>query len=487
MNVILINPLHRFGKEVFESQRVVLPVGLLAVATPLDAAGYHVNILDQQVCANWKQLLKAELKKNPVCVGITCMTGPQIHYALEASRIVRQYSTRPVIWGGNHPSLLPKQTLENENIDIVVQGEGEETMLELVQTLANGSALSQIKGIWYKDGQRIRSNPVRPFIDLNDQPPLAYHLLDVEKYVDDDKVLRTFTSRGCPLRCAFCYNRSFNLKRWRALSADKTVERLKRLVETYDVEGFSFHDDNFFVSVTRAWDILETIILEELPVGLWKLDITPQTFLSLDDDFLELLYRSGCVKINIGLETGSERILRLLHKETTVADMHTINKRLKKSGITPKYTFMMGYPTETEAELEQTISLILQLIKDNSEILTSLHIYTPLPGTELFDLAIEHGFKPPKSLEGWIRFNYRTVNLPWLSEDLRRLVKMLHFCTILLDERGFVNPETYVHPVVQLLARVCAPLARWRVKKRFYKFPFEMRLAEITGFYRKQI
>jgi radical SAM superfamily enzyme YgiQ (UPF0313 family) len=489
MDVILINPFNRFGKEVSKTHRGVLPLGLLAVATPLDSAGYRVKIIDQQIEPQWEKLLLAELKKNPLCVGITCMTGPQIWHALEASMTVKQNTNVPVIWGGVHASLLPQQTLENENVDMVVQGEGEETFLELVRALGNRSSLNNVKGIWYKDNGQISANCPRPFVDLNEQPPLAYHLLDINKYLErefDDRLLRTFTSRGCNYNCTFCYNTNFNLGKWRVLTAEETVKRIKSIVDTYCIKGIMFCDDNFFGNILRVREILEGFMREGLNLVLYKLDIRADTLFNLDDDFLKLLKRSGCQTMNIGLESGSERILSLIKKKITISQILTINKRLRTLGIIPKYTFMMGYPTETREELQETVSLILRLIKENPEAMKSLHIYAPFPGTELFELAIQHGLQVPQRLEDWIPFNFRMVNLPWLSQERKRLLEMLHCCTVLLEDNSFFNPKIDINPILRLLARFYRPMARWRVEKLFYRFPLEIRLFEWLGLYKKQ-
>jgi anaerobic magnesium-protoporphyrin IX monomethyl ester cyclase len=194
MDVILIQPRHRLGHG--PSRRVSLPLGLLAVATPLDVAGYKVRIIDQRTEPDWEQSLLAELKTKPIGVGVTAMTGAPIWWALKASEIVKQNSDVPVVWGGVHPSLLPQQTLENQYVDIVVQGEGEETFFELVKALGNKEPLAKVKGIWYKEGGEIKQNPPRPFIDLNQKT----HTMSIS----GRGVLHIETSRGCPFSCAFC-------------------------------------------------------------------------------------------------------------------------------------------------------------------------------------------------------------------------------------------------------------------------------------------
>ena len=166
--------------------RMAMPMSLLCIATPVMNAGYDVKIIDQRVEPRWESILRQELQKDPLCVGVSSMTGPQLRHALDISKMVKEYGNSPVIWGGTHASLLPDQTLKNENIDIVVQGEGEETFPELVEALDGKRPLSTVKGIWYKENGHIKNTGMRPFIDLNKQPPLPYHLIDLKKYATDN-------------------------------------------------------------------------------------------------------------------------------------------------------------------------------------------------------------------------------------------------------------------------------------------------------------
>jgi len=490
-NIVLFHPSVRLGGEV--QRRMGLPLGLLAVATPLDLAGYKVKIIDQAMDRRWKDLLLAELKKKPICLGVSVKTGPQIRYAIEASKIVKGYGDVPVVWGGVHPSLLPEQTLENENIDIVVQGEGEETFFELVQTLENDGTLSRVKGIWYKENGEIKKTDPRPFIDLNAQPPLSYHLVDLNRYlirIFDIDHIRYSSSRGCPFNCGFCYNLVFNRKTWRGISAEKAIDDIINIRDKYGIRGIQFTDDLFFADFERVKNILAGVVNKKLDINFTKLDIHGSELYKLDDDFLKFLEKAGCKALVIGVESGSQRILDLINKGINVSQIIDLNRRIKKFRIVPKYSFMMGFPTETKEDIKETISLIFTLLDENKEARKDINIYTPYPGTALFDLSIKNGLIPPKKLEDWVSFNWRTINrknIPWITDEMEKILRMLHCSSLFLEKNYFLDPIYPTNPLIIMLARLYHPIARKRVESLYYKFPIEISLMEWLGLYPKQI
>jgi anaerobic magnesium-protoporphyrin IX monomethyl ester cyclase len=488
MDVVLIQPKHYLSRgPQGRSYRASLPLGLLAIATPLDSAGYKVRILDQRLEPDWEESLLAELKKKPVCVGITAMTGSQLWWALKASELVKRNSNVPVVWGGVHPSLLPRQTLENPNIDIVVEGEGEEAFFELVSALGHQHSLARVKGIWYKDGGQIRQNPSRPFIDLNLQPPLAYHLVDLKSHmmsVSSRDALRFETSRGCPFTCAFCYNNAFNHCQWRSLTVAETIFRMKRAINEYGAKGFAFSDDNFFTNPDRAYRILEGIVREKLDIFWGKGDIRLDLLSQIDDDFLRLMERSGCLSLVIGVESGSQRMADFLRKEIDVEQAFVVNRRLAKYSIQPRYLFMIGAPGETEEDIAETASMMLKLIEENPKAGTGVQIFIPYPGTELFETAVKNGLPLPQKLEDWIPYNWinRRLDYPWLTSKRRSLLRMLSFCGVFLARENSLTMFSYISPLVSATTRVYYPVARARVRRLYHRFLLELKVAEWLGF-----
>ena len=485
MDVVLIQPRLRLTRA--PDRRAAMPKGLLSVATPLDVSGYKVRIIDQRVEADWERILLEELKTKPICVGVTSMTGPQIWWALKASELVKENSDVPVVWGGVHASLLPRQTLENPNIDIVVEGEGEETFYELVEAMGKKQALSGIKGIWYKEGGEIKQNPPRPYIDLNRQPPLSYHLIDLRRHLSSasgQDCLGFETSRGCPFDCAFCYNTSLRKKHWRSLNPEQTLFKMKRIINEYGIRGFIFSDDNFFVNPERAYKILDEIARQKLDIVWGAGDIRLDMLSQLDDDYLSVIERSGCLSLVIGVESGSQRIADMMRKDIDVTQSIAVNRRLIKYKMQPRYCFVMGVPGETEEDLAQTASLMLRLINENPKASIGVNIYAPYPGTELFSLSVQHGLPVPQKLEDWIRFSWinRRLDYPWLSPERKKLLQMISFCGVFLGEDRNLKIFSEVSPFISLVAKLYSPVAKRRVEGLHYRFLPELKFAEILGF-----
>jgi radical SAM superfamily enzyme YgiQ (UPF0313 family) len=488
-NVVLFNPAPRAGFQAH--RRVELPLSVLYPATRADRAGYPVTIIDQFADPGWEAKLGAALAEPPLCVGITSMTGPQLLRAIETSRLVKQrHPDVPVVWGGIHASLMPAQTLQNAYVDVVVVGEGEATFEELLHAFAANSPLAEVPGILFKEDGRVHTTPPRDFVVLDDEPPLSYHLLDVDLYrrrlfgVDH---LTFNSSRGCTFRCSFCWDPVMHKRRWRAMQPATVMDQLQRIIREYGVRGFLFSDDHFFIDMKRAYGIVEAIVRADLGITISKLQIRADTICRMDRDFLDLMVRAGVKRFTVGIESGSQRVLDLIKKDVTVDEVVEANRKLAPYPIVPLYLFMMGLPTETPDELRQSIELADRLIAENPKACKTFNIYTPYPGTELYDLAVEMGMRVPERLEDWASFNFRNVarHSPWVVPQTKRLVENLDFPLMFLGG-NFTDPYRKTNPLVVSLAKLYAPVARHRVRNLDVRLPIESRVVKALGLFGRQ-
>jgi len=434
-----------------DHSEVVLPLGILAVASVLKKNNFEVELIN----INEKEIDQAVdymISKKPLCIGLSVMTGIQTGHSAEMSKKIKAKSKIPIVWGGIHPSLLPRQCLESDYIDYLIVGEGEETIIEFTNKLKNKQSLKDVLGLGYKEKGRVMVNPKRPFIKNLDQYRLDFDLVNLEKYIFNlagyQRVIAYKTSRGCPYNCAFCYNKEFSHNRWRTWSIETVLEDINFLKKKYQIEAIKFYDDNFFVNKTRALQILNAI---GLPSHLeLRIDV-------IDEELAQELKRLKSFDLLIGVESGSNRLLELINKKITTDQIIKGVKILAKNNLPATYSAMVGLPTETKEEFEATIDLMYQIKKIHPQARFTLGAYLPYPGSELYQFSIEHGFKPPSRTEDWKRvdrFREEFIS-PWV--DGKYVWKIREYFKFLSLNLG--------------------PLNKWidfRIKKRFFSAPFDI-------------
>ncbi len=471
--VVLIQP--EIGEWDWVRTRPHFPLGILQASARV-AECEPVVLLDQRVRKDWRKRLAELVDQSPLCVAITSMSGNQIGYALSASRLVKRLNPDiPVLWGGLHASMLPGQTLEEPGIDLVVRGEGEETFLQVVQALKAGRDMQGIEGVsWKQDGQVVH-NPDRPFLDLERVPEVPYGLVDVSDYLPDFRgvpSLNMETSRGCPNRCTYCYNYRYNRCTWRSQSPSRVMERLRYVVRELGVQGVYLTDDNFFARVERGLEIARGIREERLGLQ-WQLQgVEISTIRDMSSRDLDLLASSGCVRMSFGADSGSDRILKRLRKKHRARDIREVNRRLAGYDIMLYYSFLSGIPTETEEDLEQTLDLLLTLVDENPHTRVSpLYNYFPFPGALLYEEIVnDYGYRPPEKLEDWAGIDYGASNIGYVSPAMRKRVQRIYLPSLFLD-RKFHEYDT--RPWLRVLSDLYRPMARYRIRNRFFHLPLE--------------
>jgi radical SAM superfamily enzyme YgiQ (UPF0313 family) len=449
------------------------PFGLMAISHRLAGEGYRILIYDQRLESikdypglDLSRLIK---KKAPLLVGFSCQTGPCISNALKLSRIVKQIrSDIPVVWGGVHPTLLPDQTLENENIDIVVRGEGEETFYELAKAIENKKALGNVKGILFKDGKNIVRTPERDLIRDLDNVEIPWELVDVDKYIrtiEGKRWLGLITSRGCPYECGFCYHLAFFGKRyWRGWSPDKVISEIKKLL-AFGVDAVRFEDDNLMADRKRITAICDRINRGNMNF-IWRTATRAQY---LSDEFVRIIKNSGCRYCAIGAESGSPELLKLIKKDSTTEDYLNAAKVVKKYKISTTYNWIFGFPMEKRPHINETVSLIKKISGINPDIVHLFNVFSPYPGTELNQTASRFGFKPPSTLEGWNRnFRIECRKLPYVrNKSLIETITWSGSFLALWRRRHFYSRKFRI----PMLILGMLGYLRWRF--RFFHIPVE--------------
>ncbi|MDI6642005.1 MAG: radical SAM protein, partial [Elusimicrobiota bacterium] len=415
------NEIILFQPEEPNSRPNYLPYSLLPVAGILEQAGYNVRIVDTR----FEEYKKIQIDGAVFC-GITSFTGHQIKYALEvASWIKDKNANIPIVWGGIHASLLPIQTCSHPLVDMVVKGEGEETVVELAEAIEKNKLLENIRGIVYKENGKIKENEMRPWFDMNKEPLPPFHLLKTEQYKLD--VVSLNTSRGCPFQCTFCFNRNWNKASYRYQQAELVVDQMewaKKWFPNVDFIGFNY--DNFFVKRDRVKEVCREIINRGLKIK-WSAMCRADYICQFDPEMFQLLKSSGFERFGIGGESGSVRILRKIKKGTTPETLLRAIEKCKENDIQPIVSFMMGFPSENLEEVYSTLDIVDEMRRIYDKAITNgIFIFTPYPGTEAFDEAVEYGFKVPTSLDGWAeKFFSDPKQNPWYGEEYDELLSTI--------------------------------------------------------------
>ncbi|OGW75249.1 MAG: hypothetical protein A3J72_01005, partial [Nitrospirae bacterium RIFCSPHIGHO2_02_FULL_40_19] len=287
-----------------------------------------------------------------------------------------------VVTGGFHATNKPEDLLMSEHIDIVVRGEGEETFLELVNSISSGShEFENINGISFKgtDGAIINTQDRELMGVLDNIPfPMRELIWGYEKYTPE-QLGWIMTSRGCPYDCAYCNSKTIWNRRVRFVSFDRIFEEIRYLKKAFNATHITFMDDSFTVNRKRVLEFCQMLI--EQKIGITWSCLTRADL--VDEEIVCRMKDAGCVKFDIGIESGSERIQKLINKGIDLNDVRRASGIFKKYGMFWTGFFMLGFPTETKDDILKTLSFM----KDVRPNWAYLSIFTPYPGSKFYDMA----------------------------------------------------------------------------------------------------
>lgn len=432
MKVLLINPPYKTN---YPSP----PLGLAYIAAVLEKEEHKVKIIDAPALSIGLNGLKKLISKKTFDIyGIHSVT-PTINSVIKVSKLIRNLKPESkIIVGGPHVTLLPKETLKIvPEIDIIVRGEGESTIVELCKILEKEGSLNKIKGIAFRENQEIKITPFQSYIkNLDDLPFPAYDLLPLQNYRPhppfgiNSPFMTMISSRGCPFRCVFCSKPVFGNK-VRTRSPENIVDEIEFLIGKYKIKEIQFYDDVFTIDKKRVQMICSEIKERKLDFS-W----TCETRVNLvSKDILRKMKQAGCYMIAYGVESGSQRILNTLKKDITIKQIYNAFKITKEEKLRILAYFMLGTPGENEADIRKTINFA----KDLNPDYVQFSLTTPYPGTELFKtLFNDQSFH----LADWNEFSYAKVGGKTTSVHQTGNLKREHLEKLLI--RAY--KEFYIRP-----------------------------------------
>lgn len=392
--ILFLNPSARNCVRMEVSDRIIdemgtyPPLGLVYLATFVKERSKHpidVKLVD---CVAEK-LSDEDLNRvirdySPNMLAVTTFT-PNIVDALTACDIAKAIDPQiKTFLGGHHTDSYPNETLALPNVDMICRGEGEETMLNVVETLIEGRKFGEIPGFGYiKDEQPVIDMSLPYIEDLNTLPLPDRSMINYDLYQcilgSESKTATVVSSRGCPNLCTYCYSPS---KRYRARSIDSMIQELKQIVESGITEVY-FFDDLFAMSPKRVIDFSQALLDEKLKLR-WSFR---GRVTGVSEEMMIIAKKAGCERIHYGIESSDDRRLKLIKKNITVDKIRKAVALTRKYGITAIGNFMVGLPGETREEIFTTFRFMRELKLDYVEV----GVLIPFPNTELYRDGLEKG------------------------------------------------------------------------------------------------
>jgi magnesium-protoporphyrin IX monomethyl ester (oxidative) cyclase len=417
MKILLIKPSLTVPERFIGFANFYPPIGLGYMASSLEKNGYEVKILDagiekwrklnvdkdgiKYVGMDWKEVEERIRQENPDVVGINILTVHSRNAYITAKIVKKVNKNILVIAGGPHVPARPEEVISNPYIDVIVLGEGELTMVDIVKTFEKNKSFKDVKGIWYKKNGKTRKNEPRPLIQNLDELPFpAWHLLNIEKYFESQKcgqfsqdaygrMFPMITSRSCPFACIFCSIRLIMGRGFRPRSPENVIEEIKQLVQKYDIEHISFQDDNLTLNKSRVEKICDLIVKENLKIT-WSAPNGVRADM-LDEGLLRKMKKSGCNSIFIAPESGSQEVINnIIGKRLDLKQVENIVRLCRKIGISCGCFFMVGLPGETIEQIKETVNFAKRMKSLGAH--TCGTIAQPYFGTTFYDICKEKGY-----------------------------------------------------------------------------------------------
>jgi len=446
LKVLLINPPKMLLPGEHGRLSIYPPLGLAYIAAAIENK-HEVKILDA-VLEDWKRvengfhgmnfsdIAKFVEEKKPDVIGITGLSfvAESIHKTINA---IKKKSKARIVVGGPYATNATFDLMKNKNVDFAIIGEGEETISDLLEAIKNKKSIKKVKGIVYRDRDKIKFTKQREYIQNLDSINFpARHLLKMEEYFEIFKTghgaegigrcVSMITSRGCPFNCFFCTASKITGKKWRARSPENIIKEIDNLVSSYNITDIYFEDENISLNPERMKKIMSLIISRNYKLNLHAEQGMRADTLSLE--ILKMMKNAGFNDIVVAPESGAQRVLNeVVGKNLDLKKVEQVARDAKKVGISVGCYFVIGMPGETKKEIIETIKFAKKLRRIGVRYCT-FNNAVPLKGTRMYEIAKEKGYllKEGEELDRAIlknRHKHMMKTEDWTNEEVDKLYK----------------------------------------------------------------
>ncbi len=453
MKVQLIIPPGGYFAERWSKGSTMPPLGLLYIGSVLEEEGIDVRIVPADIKKmDWKDIQQEILAYQPDFIGVTSTTENRFQSFKLIKLAKKTLPGALTILGGPHASMAAEDCLAHiPELDIVVRGEGEMTMIELCRWHEDGKdfhTLDSVSGVSFRRDSQVQSNPKRPLIkDLDGLPYPAFHLIPFEEYnfkfpvpgKGELPAVNIMSSRGCPFKCNFCATPINWGRNVRMRSPENVIDEIEGQIKQYGVRVIFFFDDTFNVNAKRVEKICDLIIERKLDI-YWKCDVRMDL---IDKPLLAKMKEAGLFHLSFGLEAGSERVRnQIIDKNVDVEDFHNLVQWCQELEIIPNVFFIYSHPTETWEEAQETINLIERYGDRIEASIAILHIY---PGTPLEEMARENGVLP-RDFTWAKKYRSKIITLPTAQGDVPLFIDKLTWSQVseLIFRWSFIGGESSI-------------------------------------------
>lgn len=409
-----------------ESSKDMLPLEMLTISAYPLQDGYDVVIFDGSLHRGTEGHEKlAELCEDALLVATTGILGYMVNDGWQAmTRVKARHPQLPAVIGGWFASVRPDLQLETGLYEAVVLGQGELTFRDLVRAIDAGEPLDGVPGLaLLRDGQVVRTEK-RPIAGWDEILPVPWHLIDIEPYrahqmrkqsVRDVLRLPTppwigydrpyfgityFGSYGCPEPCGFCCSPMVTNRRWKPVPAQRMLDDLEELHDRWGFDSVRFHDANWGVMEKRSREFAQGLLERDLKIG-WNCFIETHSILKYKPDTLDMMADSGMYVHEMGAEAGAEEMMKIIGKPIHGDDNVEAAVEMDRRGIQGSITYIIGYPGESEESMMATIDQCRRIHNAAPLARPNVWPYRPIPGTPMWDQAIEMGYEGPRTIPDW--------------------------------------------------------------------------------------